>query len=195
MVDESSAAKKENEAKGVLATAEVSGTGGESNEDVLISEALENKEPVEIPVTPTAASTAPAPVPKELWHTVQKGETLSGISRKYYNTVSCWKSILEANKNLISDPKKLRVGMRIVIPPRSAVTSTQTHHAAVMVQLSAAAPSSDAKTYVAMKGDTLYSIAKKFYNDGSAWKKLLKANADKLKDPKDLREGMSLVVP
>ena len=51
-----------------------------------------------------------------LVHKVHQGDTLFGISRKYYGTGSRWKAIAAANG--IEDPGTgLRVGREIVIPP------------------------------------------------------------------------------
>jgi nucleoid-associated protein YgaU len=49
-------------------------------------------------------------------HTVQKKETLYAIARQYYNDQSRWKDIYEANRADISDPNRIRVGQRLVIP-------------------------------------------------------------------------------
>ena len=49
-------------------------------------------------------------------HVVAKGETLSSIAKKYYGDTNEWKKIWEANKNVVPDPKKLKVGTKLVIP-------------------------------------------------------------------------------
>jgi LysM repeat protein len=49
-------------------------------------------------------------------HKVAKGETLSGISLKYYGTPSRWSEIYEANKAQIQDKNSIRPGTEIVIP-------------------------------------------------------------------------------
>jgi LysM repeat protein len=49
-------------------------------------------------------------------YVVQSGDTLVSISRKFYNSPKRWKTILEANKKNIRDPKDLTVGQTIVIP-------------------------------------------------------------------------------
>ncbi len=49
-------------------------------------------------------------------HTVQKGDTLYSLSRRYYNTPSRWRDIYSANRGVISDPNKLRVGTQLTIP-------------------------------------------------------------------------------
>ncbi len=49
-------------------------------------------------------------------YTVQKGDTLSEIAQKYYGDANKWRTIYNANKSKISDPKKLKVGTKLVIP-------------------------------------------------------------------------------
>jgi nucleoid-associated protein YgaU len=47
---------------------------------------------------------------------VESGDTLAGIARKYYKNSGQWQKIAEANKATLSDPKKLKPGMILVIP-------------------------------------------------------------------------------
>ncbi|MBU3665239.1 MAG: LysM peptidoglycan-binding domain-containing protein [Chthoniobacterales bacterium] len=49
-------------------------------------------------------------------HTVQKGETLAAIARKYYGSTGQWPKIAEANKDVFPDPTKLKPGMVLRIP-------------------------------------------------------------------------------
>lgn len=49
-------------------------------------------------------------------HTVQKGDTLYSLARKYYNNQSRWRDIYNANRDRISNPDKLRIGTELVIP-------------------------------------------------------------------------------
>lgn len=50
------------------------------------------------------------------YYDVQKGDTLYGIAMKHYKDAGKWKAIQKANADLISDPKKLKAGMRLVLP-------------------------------------------------------------------------------
>ena len=70
-----------------------------------------------IPGVP-AAGALPARAGSRI-HVVSAGDSLSGISQKYYGSVRRWKSILRANRNIITSPTRLRVGMALVIPPAS----------------------------------------------------------------------------
>ncbi len=46
--------------------------------------------------------------------------------------------------------------------------------------------------YVVKKGDSLWRIAEKVYGNGFLWKKLFKANQDKIKDPNLIYPGQIL---
>jgi LysM repeat protein len=67
---------------------------------------------------PEAAGSAKAKVTKagKRTYVVQRGDTLASISRKFYKTSGQWKRILEANRDVIEDPKDLTVGQILVIP-------------------------------------------------------------------------------
>jgi len=75
-----------------------------------------------LPVTPAAAPVAPvqtAATPAQPQsHTVVSGDTLSKISRKYYGNSGDWQKIAEANKAILPDPTKLKLGMVLTIPPK-----------------------------------------------------------------------------
>ena len=61
-------------------------------------------------------TTSTAGVAGGRYHTVQKKETLYSISRQYYGDHTKWKDIYAANRSDISDPNKIRVGQRLMIP-------------------------------------------------------------------------------
>ena len=49
--------------------------------------------------------------------------------------------------------------------------------------------------YVVQKNDTLWKIARKFYNDGTKWKKIQAANKSVLKGSDRVLPGMTLQIP
>ena len=51
-------------------------------------------------------------------YVVQRGDTLASISRKFFKTSTRWKQILEANRDVIDNPKKLTAGQTLNIPGR-----------------------------------------------------------------------------
>ena len=59
-----------------------------------------------------------APDANKRTYVVQRGDTLASISRRFYKTSARWKQILEANRDVIDNPKNLTVGQTLVIPRR-----------------------------------------------------------------------------
>ncbi len=59
----------------------------------------------------------------------------------------------------------------------------------------AAAQSSGPHNYVVQSGDTLFSIARKFYKSAARWKEIRDANKDKIDKPGKLKPGETLVIP
>ncbi|MBA3544807.1 MAG: LysM peptidoglycan-binding domain-containing protein, partial [Chthoniobacterales bacterium] len=59
-------------------------------------------------------------VEKSKWkgrrYTVQRGDTLASISRKFYKSSARWQRILDANPDVISKPSDLKPGQSLVIP-------------------------------------------------------------------------------
>jgi nucleoid-associated protein YgaU len=50
------------------------------------------------------------------WHVVEKGETLSRISKKYYGDPNLYMKIFEANKDVLKNPDLIRIGQKLRIP-------------------------------------------------------------------------------
>ncbi len=50
------------------------------------------------------------------FHIIREGDTLSEISRKYYDSATKWQKILDANRDVIEDVSKLKPGTKILIP-------------------------------------------------------------------------------
>jgi len=66
--------------------------------------------PIEdVPVTPSGPQTYEE-------YTVEKGDTLQKISKKYYDSFAKWKRIQEANPDVLKDPNKIKPGMKIRVP-------------------------------------------------------------------------------
>lgn len=49
-------------------------------------------------------------------YTVQEGDTLASISRRFYNTSKRWREIRDANESKIDDPDNLKAGQKLKIP-------------------------------------------------------------------------------
>jgi nucleoid-associated protein YgaU len=66
-------------------------------------------------VSPVAS---PSPVPAGESYTVQAGDNLTSIAARFYGDAGEWRTIFEANRDQLSSPDGIQVGMRIRIPPR-----------------------------------------------------------------------------
>lgn len=93
-----------------------------------------------------------------VYHTVRKGETLSRIAAKYRTNVD---SIVRANK--ISRKRTIHIGQKLKIPVRGGKSGEQ---------LSYGDEKTSDNRYRAQKGETLWTIAKKFNTDTTSLKKL-----------------------
>jgi LysM repeat protein len=49
-------------------------------------------------------------------YVVREGDTLASISRKFYKSSGRWKQIRDANRDVVSDPGKLKAGQTLTIP-------------------------------------------------------------------------------
>ncbi|MEJ2085670.1 MAG: peptidoglycan-binding protein LysM [Acidobacteriota bacterium] len=54
--------------------------------------------------------------PEAQFHTVERGDTLSAIAKKYYGDAMKYPVIFEANKPMLSDPDKIYPGQVLRIP-------------------------------------------------------------------------------
>lgn len=63
------------------------------------------------------------------------------------------------------------------------------------VQTSSNTPSTNTRTYTIVQGDTLWSIAVKFYGSGKDYTKIYEANKDKIKNPNIVVPGWVITIP
>lgn len=70
-----------------------------------------------VPFEPEApAPEVLAPRTESKTYVVQDGDTLSGISRKFYRTPNNWRSIADANTDVLPNPDRLKAGIELRIP-------------------------------------------------------------------------------
>lgn len=155
------------------------------------------------PVIESAARISPVPTPAAATgrtHVVQAGETFSSIAATAYGNSAYYSHIIRANPTL--DPKKLRAGTTINLPPESEVKANNTATPAAAV-IGAATPTQspavklDEKTeYRVESGDNLNKISAKLYGAANRWEKIYEANKTLIgADPKNLKVGMVLKLP
>ena len=62
--------------------------------------------------------TVASPEPEAVYYTVQKGDTLSAISKAQYGDANKYQAIFEANKPMLEHPDKIYPGQVLRIPPQ-----------------------------------------------------------------------------
>lgn len=78
---------------------------------------LATKESVEVKPSPFPdIKTVAKQEAKKTFYTVQQGDTLSSISRKFYGSAKHFNILIEANKKTLPDASKLRVNQVLTIP-------------------------------------------------------------------------------
>jgi N-acetylmuramoyl-L-alanine amidase len=140
---------------------------------------------------PGAASTpAPAPAPAPAApaaggsHTVARGETLSGIAKRYGTTT---RALQDANR--IGNPNLIRVGQRLTVPGAAAPAPAPAPTSAPTSAPGPAAPAAGG-THTVARGETLSGIAKRY---GTTTRALQDANG--ISNPNLIRVGLRLTVP
>lgn len=111
-------------------------------------------------------------------YVTQSGDSLWSIAQRFYGDGAQWNTIYHANTNVIGvDPNIIHAGLTLTIP--DAHDSTQ-----------------PGQTYVTTDTDTLWSIAQRFYGDGTKWTKIYAANQAVVgTDPNVLHGGFTLHIP
>lgn len=67
---------------------------------------------------------SPAPAAGALTHTVQPGDTLSGLAATYLGSITRFGEIYDLNRDQLSGPNDLKVGMQLRIPARDQAVAS-----------------------------------------------------------------------
>ncbi len=139
----------------------------------------------------------------EVRHTVEKGETLTGIARRYYGSASpaIVRSVFEANQSVMSSPDMVVVGSALRLP---VVEGIVPRHGATGAPLGGAV--ADAKNperradpayrlYKVKKGDLLGTIAQQHLGSSKRWKEILALNEGLFPDARHLPTGVEIRIP
>lgn len=135
--------------------------------------------------TPAGAANAAEAVdnaPTFVICTIQKGDTLGAIARRYGCTVS---EIMAANSDLIKNPNRIYLGWQLKIPQKKAAGAGSTTDITL---------SDGRKTasYIVKRGDSLWAIARK---NGCTVSEILALNKDLITNPGMILAGWELKVP
>jgi nucleoid-associated protein YgaU len=81
-----------------------------------------------------------------------------------------------------------------LVPPVCIVTVAAAPAESTTTDTTTPAVTASGKTYTVQAGDSLWSIAQKFYGTGSKWGELYELNKDIIKDPRLIFVGQVLKV-
>lgn len=108
-------------------------------------------------------------------YTVTMGDSLSEIAKNYLGDANRWLEIYELNKDIISNPDIISIGMILKMPLKERTEATA--------------------TYIIKSNDSLSMIAKNLLGDVNKWVELYELNKDIIKNPDIIEPGMSLQLP
>jgi nucleoid-associated protein YgaU len=134
-------------------------------------------------------------------YVVQEGDTMTSIADDWFGAQGKWPLIAKANP--LVDPMRMQIGQKLKLPPRDAAPEPEppvvARPSAVTVPPALTAVverSAGRRTYTVKAGDTLSSIARRFYKDPAQWETVYEANRALIgRDPGALKVGMKLTLP
>ena len=128
----------------------------------------------------------PSPVVKNttsyMTYTVQAGDTLWAIARKYNCSIT---EIMAANSDRIKNPNRIHAGWQLKIPQSGAPITGGTPDAVL-------SENKKSGIYIVRQGDTLWKIAKKY---GCSVSEIISLNRELIRNPALIYSGWELKVP
>lgn len=140
-------------------------------------------------------------------HVVEKGQNYWSISRCHYGTPRYYMALAHYNQRRIPDPRKMRPGMKVLIPDTSVLRSRYPSMCPKRSGASVAqAGGGDSHpgfyrdeaggpTYRVGAEDTLGSIARRHLGRASRWEQIYQLNRDRIGSPNKLKIGTELRLP
>ena len=140
---------------------------------------------------PTAAAAAPSAAPGT--YTIRDGDDLTSIATRLYGHPGAAEAIWSANRDRLTDPAVLPIGLSLRIPPTWVPPAARQRGLA-----GAGSPIEPASRPARVRvgpGESLESLAERFYGDRAMAGRLWEANRDQLRSPALLVAGMDLRLP
>ena len=119
----------------------------------------------------TTHGLASTPHPEFMAYTSATGDTFETIAKRYYGNARHAGYLRRNNEGV----RRLQPGQVVVIPCKHVAPT--------------------ALTYFVQPGDSLWTIARDHYGEGTRWKEVFEANRKVLRSPDDLKAGQELLIP
>jgi nucleoid-associated protein YgaU len=142
-------------------------------------------------------------------YVVRSGDTLSDIASRELGSLALANNIYLLNRDIIPNPDQLSIGMRLRLPPQDAPIGGLTpEYASTANPGGTGFPATGAadspareddpdnpRIYQVRPGDTLSSIARRFYGSTDTWRFLYEHNRANIASPNRLTVGTELLIP
>lgn len=125
-----------------------------------------------------------------LTYAVRDGDDLTGIAARLYGHPGAAEAIWNANRDRLTDPALLPIGTVLRLPPSWAPAASRSPASSALVE-----PARRPSRVLVGPGETLESLAQRFYGDKAWADRLWEANRDQLRSPQLLVAGMELRLP
>jgi len=139
---------------------------------------------------------------EETWNVteVRPGENYWTISRRVYGTSRYFSALALFNQNRIPDPKKMRQGMKILIPSEAKLESLypqlfENQRPKRVLPAAFLTLEDGTPAYRVGASETLSEISQRFLGRSSRWIEIYRMNQHILKDPNKLKPGTVLALP
>jgi nucleoid-associated protein YgaU len=140
-----------------------------------------------------AAGGLPSPPPAaSSVYVVRDGDDLTGIATRIYGNPAAADVIWSVNRDRLTDPSLLPIGMELRIPPAWSVPTARSSAAAGAPLIE---PVRRPGSVRVGPGETLETLAQRFYGDRTMATRLWEANRDRLRSPALVTAGMELRLP
>lgn len=125
-------------------------------------------------------------------YVVRDGDDLTGIATRIYGNPAAADVIWSVNRDRLTDPSLLPIGMELRVPPAWSVPTARSLAASGPPLIE---PVRRPGSVRVGPGETLETLAQRFYGDRSMATRLWEANRDRLRSPALVTSGMELRLP
>ncbi|NOY15133.1 MAG: LysM peptidoglycan-binding domain-containing protein [bacterium] len=150
-----------------------------------ITPAKTNGSTIQVQITPEPT---PASQPTPGYYVVKPGDYLWKIAKQHYQDGFKWVEIAKANK--LTNPDLLYTGQKLILPE---ITKTAQVQNPAPTAITKTAQNTNEATYIVKKGDMLWWLSKRFYNNPYLYVKVAKYN--NIKTPSLIEVGQVIKFP